>query len=232
MKGNHKENLTESLNWWKADTQFSVPRVHCPEERSTEKEVGNCQYTSALTRERLKLFFAQFLLISSISTEQSQICVKTVNPSMIEQGDWLWKDNPTHCLCQWVRCLSKEDLLQKYQERVERVSQQNRVTKTCTDAGSWQRLSQWHVVSTVCHGMKKSTDPKCWIRGNTKIWSVLEVTTSYLQGKYEVEIRFESVNKDNSHSWVRISHGLNKLVTDLIDREYDDNEQETTETKM
>ena len=62
--------------------------------------------------------------------------------------------------------------------------------------------------------MKKS-DPKGWIRGNTKIGPVLEVTTSYLQGKNEVEIRVASVNKDNSHSWVRISHGLNKLVTDL-----------------
>ena len=76
-----------------------------------------------------------------------------------------------------------------------------------------------------------STDPKGWIRGNTKIGPVLEVTTRYLQGKYGVEIRIESVNKDNSHSWVRISHGLNKLVTDLIDKEYDDNEQETSETK-
>ena len=60
---------------------------------------------------------------------------------------------------------------------------------------------------------------------------MLEVTTSYLQGKHGVEIRIESVNKDNSHSWVRISHGLNKLVTDLIDKEYDVNEQETSETK-
>ena len=39
-----------------------------------------------------------------------------------------------------------------------------------------------------------------------------------------MEIRIESVNKDHSHSWVRISHGLNKLVTDLIDREYDEQE--------
>ena len=46
-----------------------------------------------------------------------------------------------------------------------------------------------------------------------------------------MEIRIESVNKDNSHSWVRISHGMNKLVTDLIDKEYDDNEQKTSETK-
>ena len=78
---------------------------------------------------------------------------------------------------------------------------------------------------------EKSTDPKGWIRGNTKIGPVLEVTTSYLQGTYGVEITIESVNKDNSHSWVRISHGLNKLFTDLIDKEYDDNEQVTSESK-
>ena len=75
------------------------------------------------------------------------------------------------------------------------------------------------------------SDPKGWIRVNTKIGPVLEVTTSYLQGKYGVEIRIESVHKDNSHSWVKISHGLDKLVTDLIDKEYDDNKKETSETK-
>ena len=78
---------------------------------------------------------------------------------------------------------------------------------------------------------EKSSDPKGWIRGNTNIGPVLEVTTSYLQGKYVVETRMESVNKDNSHSWVRISHGLNKLVTDLSNKEDDDNEQETSEMK-
>ena len=77
----------------------------------------------------------------------------------------------------------------------------------------------------------KSSDPKGWIRRNTKIGPVLEVTTSDLQGKYGVEIRIDSVNKDNSHSWVRISHGFNKLVTDLSNKEGDDNEQETPETK-
>ena len=79
---------------------------------------------------------------------------------------------------------------------------------------------------------EKSTDPKGWIREDTKIGPVLEVTTSYLQGKHGVEIKIESENKDNSHSWVRISHGLNKLVTCLIDKEYDDNEQETSEMQF
>ena len=65
---------------------------------------------------------------------------------------------------------------------------------------------------------EKSSAPKGWIWGNTNMGPVLEVTTSYLQGKNGVEIRIESEIKDNSHSWVRISHGLNELVTGLIDK--------------
>ena len=60
-------------------------------------------------------------------------------------------------------------------------------------------------------GDEKSTGPQGWIREHTKIGPVLEVTTSHLQVKYGREKRNESVNKDNSHSWVRISHGLKKV---------------------
>ena len=67
----------------KADTQFSVPRVYCPEQRSKAKVVENYQYTSALMKGRLELFLAQsFLLISSVFTEQSQICVKNAKLAM------------------------------------------------------------------------------------------------------------------------------------------------------
>ena len=76
---------------------------------------------------------------------------------------------------------------------------------------------------------ENSSEPKGWIRRNTQIGPVLEVTTCYLQGKYGVEIRIESLNKDLSHSWVRISLGLNKSVTDLSNKEHDDDEQETSE---
>ena len=146
---------------------------------------------------------------------------------------------------------AQEDLLQKYQERVERLSQQNRVMKICTHAGflttvgvgqyfmtkDTEEFSQY-TESVACREYtlprdEKSSDPKGWIRGSTKIGPVLEVTTSYLQGKYGVEIRIESANKDNSHSWVRISHGLNKLVTDLSNNKEDDNnEQETSEMQF
>ena len=62
---------------------------------------------------------------------------------------------------------------------------------------------------------EEASEPKGWIRGNTKIGPVLEVATCCLHGKYREEIRIMSVNKDNYHSWVRISRGSNKLVTNL-----------------
>ena len=62
----------------------------------------------------------------------------------------------------------------------------------------------------------KASQPKGWIRGNMRIGPVLEVTTSFQHFKYGIEIRIESVNKDNSHSWVRISYGTVKYVNDSI----------------
>ena len=60
----------------------------------------------------------------------------------------------------------------------------------------------------------ESSQPKGWIQGNTRIGPVLEITTSYLYGKHGIEVRIWSLRKDNSQSWVRISHGSNKFVID------------------
>ena len=50
-----------------------------------------------------------------------------------------------------------------------------------------------------------------------RIGPVLEVTTSFQHFKYGIEIRIKSVNQDDSHSWVRISYGTVKYVTDSIE---------------
>ena len=57
---------------------------------------------------------------------------------------------------------------------------------------------------------------KGWIQGNTKIGPVLE---SYLHGKHGVEIRIWSLIRDNTHSWIRISHGSNTFVINLNNKE-------------
>ena len=112
----------------------------------------------------------------------------------------------------------EEDLLQKYRERIEKLSQQDRLSKFCTDAGllttvevgqyfmtkDTEQFSQFTDSVACCEYTlprdENSSEPKCWIRGNTKIGPVLEITTCCLHGKYGVDIGIESMNKDSSHS--------------------------------
>ena len=103
------------------------------------------QYTFALIRERLKLFFATIISVNQLSIdgavsdlwEQCKVChVRKGRPVLAGQSDPLFV--PTSVMK--ISTLltddpAQEDLLQKYQERVERLSQQNRVINFCTDAG-------------------------------------------------------------------------------------------------
>ena len=56
-------------------------------------------------------------------------------------------------------------------------------------------------------------------REHQKLGSVLEGTTCCLQGKHGVEIRIMSLRRDNTHSWVRLSHGSIKFVMNLNNNE-------------
>ena len=111
-----------------------------------------------------------------------------------------------------------------YEERIERPSQQDKLSKFCMDVGflSVVEIGQYFMTKdtgdlTLFHAVacreytlprdEGSSPPRGWIQGNTKIGPVLEVTISCLHGKYGVEIRIWSLNGDNTHSWVRISNG-------------------------
>ena len=58
----------------------------------------------------------------------------------------------------------------------------------------------------------ESSQPRGWIQGNTKNWT--RAGSNDLYGKHGVEIRIWSLSGDNTHSWVRISHGSKKFVMD------------------
>ena len=128
--------------------------------------------------------------------------------------------------------------LQQHGERIEKLSPQNKLSKFCMDAGFLSvvengqyfitkdsgDLTQFHAVTCREYTLPREepeSQPKGWIQGNTKIGPVLEVATSYLHGKNGVGIRILSLNKDNTHSWVRISHGSNKFVMNLSNNETD-----------
>ena len=61
-----------------------------------------------------------------------------------------------------------------------------------------------------------ASEPKGWIQGNTRIGPILEVTTSFQHFKFGVEVRIQSVNEDNSQSWVRISFGTIRYVNNYV----------------
>ena len=122
-------------------------------------------------------------------------------------------------------------ILQQYFQQVESLSPENRLSKFCKEAGFMRvvEVGQYFVTRNASEFQQtmacrehtlprndKASQPKGWIRGNTRIGPVLEVTTSFQHFKYGIEIRIESVNKDNSHSWVRISYGTVRYVNDYI----------------
>ena len=132
----------------------------------------------------------------------------------------LQNENPSHHQILW----------QQYEERIKSLSQESKVSRFCMEAGFV------HVVEVGQYFMTKDTgdfrqfravacreytlprddrasEPRGWIQGNTRIGSVLEVTTSYMYGKHGIEIRIWSVSQDSSQSWVRISYGTNKYVS-------------------
>ena len=235
----HMVNGTE-WNSQKTDTQSYEPRVYCREVSSREKAVENCRSTNVPMKKRLKLLSHNlFLQTSSIFTEQSRRCVTNMKPFTADRGDlMIWWDNQ---LCS-VRSKQKflwrvmiqqtrifyfnnvENELRSYHNKIDWVS------KFCMDArllnvveigqyfmtedtGDW--TIQYSGLSWTHPREDSTSQPKGWIQRNTKIGPVLEVTTSYLHGKHGVEIRILSLSRDNSLSWVRISHGSNKFVMDL-----------------
>ena len=120
-------------------------------------------------------------------------------------------------------------LLQQFEERIEMLSRENRVSKFCMDAGFIHVVEIGQYFMTKDTGEQlfakacreytlprsdESSQPKGWIQGNTRIGPVLEITTSCLYGKHGVEIRIWSLSEDSTQSWVRISHASIRIVID------------------
>ena len=122
-----------------------VSRNAQKQRRWEAKEVGNYRYTSVSMGIRLKLFFALRTIISSVSAEQSQMCVRNTVPVKQDSGDPYWQDSltpvfvPATILITTITLLieipAQENLLHKYKERVGRLPQQDRLIKICTDVG-------------------------------------------------------------------------------------------------
>ena len=148
--------------------------------------------------------------------------------------------------------MNDQIIWQQYIQQVDSLSPENRISKFCKGAGFMRVVEagqyfvtkdtsdfrQFHSVACREYTLPRddpASQPKGWIQGHMRIGPVLEVTTSVQHFKYGIEIRIESVNKDSSHSWVRISHETVKCVIDSIEEENseipaDPQEEQTPQT--
>ena len=136
-----------------------------------------------------------------------------------------------------AEALAREELedskiiLQKHFQQVKSLSLENRLSKFCKEARfmSVVEVGQYFVTRNASEFLHTvacreytlprddpASEPKGWIRGNTRIGPILEVTTSFQHFKYGIEVRIQSVNEDNSQSWVRISYGTVRYVNNYI----------------
>ena len=112
-----------------------MPRIHCPEERLKSKGGGQLSIHFCADQGTIETVFRTIISVNQLSIygavsdlcEECKTChVRTGRPVVAGQSDPLFVPS--------VNDPAQEDLLQKYQERVERLSQQNRVIKFCTGA--------------------------------------------------------------------------------------------------
>ena len=175
-----------------------------------------------------------------------------------EHGYLLWQSNLTHfsrqqTYWQWhphfrFRFLHKKICCRSIKNAWKTFSQPDQLIKFVLMQDSWKQLksdnfswqniltssynlqSQWHVTSLLYHEMTNKLTRKVGFKGTPKLdpyWKSQPVTYK-VNTEWKSELILWTTTK--SHSLVRTSHDLNKLVTDLIDKEYDDNEQETSTT--
>ena len=152
-------------------------------------------------------------------TERSVVMGQTIVLNAIKTENPLDSDDPAN----------QHFLFQQYEERLKKLSQQYKLSKFCMDArflsvvengqkimtkdtGDFTQLNTVTCREYTLPREEAASQRKGWIPGNTKIGPLLEVATSCLHSKHGVEVRIMSLSRDNTHSWVRVSHGANKFV--------------------
>ena len=221
-------------NSLKADVQFS--RATTPLSRGKLKSIGHGKlsihycadqatietiFRIIVSANQLSLYGAvaeiceEYEPLHGRSGQPDVVMGQTIVLSEIKAEVLLENDDPAY----------QNFLLQRYEERIKNLSQTDRVSKFCMDAGfiSVVEVGQYFMTkdngeqfyAKACREYNTlprndgSSQPKGWIQGNTKIGPVLEATTSCLYGQHGVENRIWSLSEGQhsilgqNFSWIK-----------------------------
>ena len=187
----------------------------CPEVNSEAKDMENCRFTIAADQATIETIFRII-----VSANQLSLCGAVANMceeceslhdrsgqlDMVMGQSFVLSEIKTEVPLENDEPAYQSFRLQQHEERIERLSQQDTVSKFCMDAGFLRVVEigqyfmtkdigeQFYAMACREYTLPRddgSSQPRGWIQGNTKIG-------------HGVEIRIWSLSEDNTHSWVRI----------------------------
>ena len=196
---------------------------------SADPDTADTIYRIILSVNQLSIYGA----VAAICDEYEGHPDSTGEPVILEGQSIVLGEVKAEALLHNENPMNDQIIWQQNIQQVESLSQENKVSKFCQEAGCMRviEVGQYFVTkdtgdftqfrSVACREYTLPRDdpasqPKGWIQRNMRIGPVLEVTTSCQHFKDGIEIRIESVNQDNSHSWVRIPYATVKYVIDSI----------------
>ena len=205
--GREWDNVAELMMIKFGESGHPVFRATSPLSRGTLKSKGGGQlsihfcadgdtiesvFRTIISVNQLSIYGA----VSDVCEEYSTCQTRTERPVLAEQSDPLFA--PANLLIMTptpsIEIPAQENLLQKYKERVDRLSQQNRLIKICTDAGFLKTVEVGQYFMTkdtdkflqctepvTCREYtlprdEKSTDPKGWTPNLGPCWKSQPVT--------------------------------------------------------
>ena len=147
----HKESWTKlqkgcCWNSLRADVQFSILRLHCPEVNSKSKGHGKLSIHCAADQETILTIFrisvsanqpSLYGAVAEICEEYESLHERTGRPVVMGQSSssLVLSAIKTEVRLECDDPANQDLLLQQYEERIEELSQQDKLSKFCMDAG-------------------------------------------------------------------------------------------------
>ena len=149
VKTVHKESGTKlqkgcCWNSLRADVQFSVLRLHYPEVNSKAKDMEKLSIHDAADQETIETIFriivsanqlSLYGAVAEICEEYESLHERTVRLDMVMGQSIVLSAIKTEVSLDCDDPTNQDLLLQQYGERIEKLSQQGRLSKFCMDAG-------------------------------------------------------------------------------------------------
>ena len=192
----HKEfgTILRKRCWWisqRVDVQFSV-NDYCPGVNSEAKDTENCRFTLLPTKKQLRLIriiicanqLSLYGAVAEMCEEYETLHDRSGQPDKVMGQSNVLSEIKTEVPFGNNDPKYQNFLLQRYEERIERLSQTNKVSKFCMDAGFLRVVEIGQYFMTNDNGEQfyavtcreytlpmndGSSQPKGWIQGN-KNW--------------------------------------------------------------